>query len=88
MTAVNGAAVEEMKPPSFEKYLEEESLGHIVPAPAQRGESDKPGKERYTMCAKTIARGSATRTGMICSNPSNLSLPPFGYMRRRVLRRS
>ena len=54
VTAVNGAAVEEMKPPSFEKYLEEEGLGHIVQARAQRGESDKPGKERYTMYAKTI----------------------------------
>jgi uncharacterized GH25 family protein len=54
VTAVNGAAVEEMKPASFEKYLEEEGLGHVVQARAQRGESDKPGKERYTMYAKTI----------------------------------
>lgn len=54
VTAVNGAAMEEMKPPSFEKYLEEEGLGHIVQARAQRGESDRPGRERYTMYAKTI----------------------------------
>lgn len=54
VTAVNGAAIEEIKPVSFEKYLEEEGLGHIVQARAQRGESDKPGKERYTMYAKTI----------------------------------
>jgi uncharacterized GH25 family protein len=54
VTAVNGAAIEEMKPESFEKYLEEEGLGHIVRARAERGESDKPGKERYTMYAKTI----------------------------------
>ena len=54
VTAVNGAAMEEMKSASFEEYLEEEGLGHIVQARAQRGEADKPGNERYTMYAKTI----------------------------------
>ena len=54
VTAVNGAAMEEMKPASFEEYLKEEGLGHIVQARAQRGEADKPGNERYTMYTKTI----------------------------------
>ena len=60
VTAVNAAAVEQMKPPSFEKYLEEEGLGHVVQARAARGESEAPGRERYTMYAKAlIATGAA-----------------------------
>jgi uncharacterized GH25 family protein len=54
VTGVNSASVEEMKAASFEEYLKEEGLNHIVEARAQRGESDKPAKERYTMYAKTI----------------------------------
>ena len=54
VTAVNGAATEEMRPASFEKYLAEEGLTHIVAARKERGEAEKPGKERYTMYAKTI----------------------------------
>jgi uncharacterized GH25 family protein len=54
VTAVNAASVEEMRPASFEEYLAEEGLGHIVAARKERGEAEKPGKERYTMYAKTI----------------------------------
>jgi uncharacterized GH25 family protein len=54
VTAVNGAATEEMLPTSFEEYLAEEGLAHIVAARKERGEAGKPGKERYTMYAKTI----------------------------------
>jgi len=54
VTALNPPAVEQMKPDSFEKYLEEEGLGHIVRARAARGESGAPGRERYTMYAKAI----------------------------------
>ena len=49
VTAVNAASIEEMKPGSFERYLREEGLGHIVEARVQSGESDKPARERYTM---------------------------------------
>ena len=52
-----------MKAASFEKYLKEEGLNHIVEARAQRGESDKPGKERYTMYAKTIFLAGAPNEG-------------------------
>jgi uncharacterized GH25 family protein len=54
VTAVNPTSIEEMKPAPFEEYLKEEGLNHIVDARAQRGETDKPGKERYTMYAKSI----------------------------------
>ena len=54
VTAINAAAMETMKPPSFEKYLNEEGLGHVVKARAERGETDKPGRERYTMYAKAL----------------------------------
>ena len=54
VTAVNAASIEEMRPAPFEEYLAEEGLGHIVAARKERGEAEKPGKERYTMYAKTI----------------------------------
>lgn len=63
VTAVNAAAVEQMKPPSFEKYLEEEGLGHIVQARAARGESEAPGRERYTMYAKALVATGAPGDG-------------------------
>ena len=63
VTAMNAAATEQMKPPSFEKYLEEEGLGHIVRARAERGESDTPGRERYTMYAKAIVATGAPGDG-------------------------
>ena len=63
VTAVNAAATEEMRAASFEKYLSEEGLGHIVDARKQRGESDKAGKERYTMYAKAILLAGAPSDG-------------------------
>jgi len=63
VTAVNAAAVEEMKPASFEEYLLEEGLGHVVAARKERGEAEKPGKERYTMYAKTILLSGAPGDG-------------------------
>jgi len=54
VTAVNATATEEMRPASFEEYLAEEGLAHIVAARKARGEAEKAGKERYTMYAKTI----------------------------------
>ena len=63
ITAVNAAAVGQMKPPSFEQYLEEEGLGHIIKARAARGESGAPGRERYTMHAKAILATGASGDG-------------------------
>jgi uncharacterized GH25 family protein len=63
VTAVNAANIGEMKPDSFERYLREEGLGHIVEARAQRGESDDPARERYTMYAKTIFVADAPSEG-------------------------
>jgi uncharacterized GH25 family protein len=63
VTAVNGASTEDMRPASFEKYLAEEGLGHIIAARKERGESEKNGKERYTMYAKTILLSGAPGEG-------------------------
>lgn len=57
VTAVYAAAIEDMKPASFEEYLEEEGLGHIVQARARSGESDKAGKERYTIVREGDSSG-------------------------------
>ena len=59
VTAVNGASTEDMRPASFEKYLAEEGLHHIIAARKERGEAEKNGKERYTMYAKTILLSGA-----------------------------
>jgi uncharacterized GH25 family protein len=63
VTAVNTAAIGTMKPPSFEQYLNEEGLGHIVKARAERGETDRPGRERYTMYAKALLASGAPGDG-------------------------
>lgn len=46
----------------FEAYLREEGLDAILALRKERGESDKPGKEAYSRCAKAIllVGGSAT----------------------------
>ena len=63
VTAVNATAIEDMRPAEFEEYLLEEGLGHIVTARKERGEAEKPGKERYTMYAKTILLSGAPGDG-------------------------
>lgn len=48
-----------MEPAKFEAYLEEEGLGEIVAARRKLGESDKPGRESYSRCAKSLVRAGA-----------------------------
>lgn len=38
----------------FESYLKEEGLESIIDARRQRGESEKPGRESYSRCAKSL----------------------------------
>ena len=46
----------------FESYLKEEGLESIIAKRAQRGESGKPGVERYSRAAKAVVQvGKATR---------------------------
>lgn len=40
----------------FESYLKEEGLDRVVEARKARGEVDKPGREIYSRCAKTIVQ--------------------------------
>jgi len=63
LTAVNASAVEQMKGPSFEKYLAEEGLDDVIKARAVRGESEATGRERYTMYAKAILSTGAPGNG-------------------------
>jgi uncharacterized GH25 family protein len=53
-TITVGTATTTMKPDSFLDYIKEEGLTHVIDARARQGESDKPGRERYTMYAKSI----------------------------------
>ncbi len=50
----------ELAPAKFEAYLVEEGLGAIVKDRAARGESDKPGRERYTRYAKGLVQVRTT----------------------------
>jgi uncharacterized GH25 family protein len=63
LTAVNAAAVEQMKGPSFEKYLAEEGLHDIIKDRAARGETEALGRERYSMYAKAILATGAAGNG-------------------------
>jgi len=44
----------EIKGPDFTKYLKSEGLDQIVDARQKRGESEKPGRERYSRYIKTL----------------------------------
>jgi hypothetical protein len=63
LTAVNPAKTDEMKPNSFTKYLNEENLTAIVQAREKAGETEKPGRERYSMYLKSIVLAGAPDDG-------------------------
>src|SRR5262245_24748521 len=46
----------ELAAAKFEKYLRDEGLDHIVKLREERKESDKPGHEVYSRCAKALIR--------------------------------
>jgi uncharacterized GH25 family protein len=49
----------ELAAEKFEQYLKEEGLESVIAARASRGESQKPGKEIYSRCAKALLDGNA-----------------------------
>jgi hypothetical protein len=57
---VSNFSVIELEAPRFEAYLNMEGLEEIVRIRHQRGESNKPGKERYRRCAKAWITGPAS----------------------------
>jgi uncharacterized GH25 family protein len=63
VTAINATATTDMKGDEFLEYLTEEGLTHVVAARAQRGEAEKPTRERYTMYAKSILVAGAPSEG-------------------------
>lgn len=46
----------ELEAAKFEAYLKEEGLEHIAALRAERGQSDRPGRELYARCAKALLR--------------------------------
>ncbi len=55
----------ELDAKKFEEYLKEEGLGAIVEERKRLGESDRPGREMYSRCAKSlILAGPPTETGL------------------------
>jgi len=53
----------EMEPAAFESYLREEGLEHVVDERARRGESQRPGREAYSRCAKALLRTAGASAG-------------------------
>jgi uncharacterized GH25 family protein len=53
----------ELEPAKFEAYLREEGLERIIALRAERGESDKPGKEVYSRAAKAMLRAGTSAAG-------------------------
>jgi len=52
----------ELAADKFEAYLKEEGLEKVSEARARRGESEKPSKEIYSRCAKTLLDAGAAGT--------------------------
>jgi uncharacterized GH25 family protein len=63
ITAINPAKTENMKPASFTDYLKEESLTHVIEARAKAGETDTPGREKYSMYLKSIVLAGQPNDG-------------------------
>jgi len=52
-----------MRPASFTSYLKEESLTDVIAEREKLGETDKPGRERYSMYVKSIVLAGAPNDG-------------------------
>jgi len=53
----------EMNPRQFEAYLQEEGLDHVLAQRAALGESDRPGREVFSRCAKALILAGKTADG-------------------------
>jgi uncharacterized GH25 family protein len=49
-----------LEPEKFEKYLADEGLDRVLEARAARGEREKPAKEVYSRCAKSLVAGNGS----------------------------
>ncbi|GAB3504218.1 hypothetical protein GCM10027341_34230 [Spirosoma knui] len=56
----NTPALLSMKADSFLLYLQEDGLDLVIAARQQRGETDKPSRELYQRCAKTLVQVGTT----------------------------
>ena len=64
----------DMDAPTFEKYLEKEGLDGIRVLRAQRGERDKPAREVYSRCAKSLLAVGGRDEGLDAKKPIGLRL--------------
>ena len=70
----NGAALT-LEAAVFESYLREEGLESVIDARRLRDESDRPGREIYSRCAKSLLRiGAALERDGLVSRPVGLTL--------------
>jgi hypothetical protein len=79
VTGVVPTATATMKAAGFNKYLQEEGLTEVIAARAQRGETDKPAKERFSAYAKTI---------LLSGEPSDFYRTAVGFHSRSFLKRT
>lgn len=57
-----------MKANSFLLYLEEDGLDNVIAARKQRGETNKPSRERYQRCVKTLVQVGNKPSGTFAHN--------------------
>lgn len=84
-----------LEPEKFEKYLAEEGLERILSIRKKRGEHEKPGREVYSRCAKSlIAAGEGSTPGFdrvlgltleLVPEKNPQTLPAGGLMPVRLL---
>jgi uncharacterized GH25 family protein len=55
----------EIKPPEFAKYLQHEGLEAVISERANRGETDRPGRERYSRYAKVVVMAGNRDAGHV-----------------------
>lgn len=67
----------ELAPEKFESYLLEEGLEGVIEERAKRGESNRPGRERYARCSKSLVRVDGQGAGPTAALGLPLELIPL-----------
>ncbi|MBI1379958.1 MAG: DUF4198 domain-containing protein [Planctomycetaceae bacterium] len=76
----------ELEPARFEAYLQEEGLEHVVAERTARGESERPGRERYARAAKALLVASADGGSAGAMELPEPTLAPVGLPAELVLK--
>lgn len=65
----------ELAPAKFESYLEHEGLERVIEMRKVRGETDRPGREQYSRCAKSLVRVGGAGASDASAVSTKIGLP-------------